>query len=508
MSTRVRSTRVTAWLWWMCLALLLESTSIAVAGSAADELSKPGKAADAAQVPTLRVVDDAGQLRWQVPVVLWAAPREEIGGYPYPCGVPLDRPLHVQGRLVFVGYGLTRDNWDDYAGQRIDGSVAVMFTGAPRAKPQEKTTDQDSIAEWAKLVQQKVENAKAHGAVAVLLERDPSLGPCHEDILLYPSQVGDVPMAAPTIWFYQAAPLALPTLSIGGRTLEAIVALSSDLFEAGITTGNMALRLLAEEAASRGKGLGPVPLYLQAEVSWADGQLRKAAGRRCDIWYQPGGADAPDAGNLVRTCDTTVEQLEKLFSSHLGKRTTILLFHDWRSKLFCTGTLGWGAGSGSRIALVYEGKGSGPDATLVHELCHLVAATQGNPPAAFDEGLAELVGDTLGDLAKVISGSVGADRTTATNLRQNQLWTLRELLAIPESEWGTPKRRSLVSYPEAASFCAYLIRRIGFAGFQDLYRTLKPADEDGNVHAIERALGQDLRTVEDDWHAYLRRIGG
>lgn len=504
MSSSERSVRVSAWPRWICLALFIGNASAALAGSLADELLKPGKAADLAQAPTLRVLDDAGRLRWQVPVVLWAAPREEIGGYLYPCGVPLDKPFDLRAPLVFVGYGITTEKCDDYAGQRIDGSVAVIFTGTPRAKSQEKAAGQDDPEAVAKLIQEKVNNAKAHGGVAVLLERDPSLPPCQGDFLLLPNQVADLPMAAPTIWPYQVGQLSLPTFSIGGRTLEAIVALSSDLFNAGITAGNIALRQLVEEATSRGKGCGPVPLYLQAEISWIGGQLQKAEGRRCDIWYQPGGAEGPDASTLVRTCDSAVEQLEKLFSSRLSKRTTILLFDDWRSKLFCTGTLGWGAASDSRIALVYEGGGSGPEPTLIHELCHVVARTQGNPPAAFDEGLAELVGDTLGDLAMVRSGSVGADRTTATNLQQGQLWTLRELLAIPESEWGTPKRRSLVSYPEAASFCAYLIRRIGFTGFRDIYRTLRPGDVDYNVQVIERALGHDLGTIEGDWHTYLQ----
>jgi hypothetical protein len=492
--------------WWVCVALFIGNASAALAGSLADELLKPGKAADPAQVPTLRMLDDAGQLRWQVPVVLWAAPREELGGYQYPCGVPVDRPLHIQAPLVFVGYGLTTADRDDYAGQRIEGSIAVIFTGTAQAES-EKSASQDEADEFRAAVQKKVENAKEHGAVAVLLERDPSQPPCQEGFLLWPNRVSDLPMAAPTIWPYQAGQLPLPTFSIGTRTLEAIVALSSDLFKAGITTGNVALRLLAGEAAGQGKGLGPVPLALQAEISWTSGQLRKAAGRRCDVWYQTGAALGQDLARSAETCDKTIEQLEELLAVHLDGRISVLLFPDWRSKLFSTGTVGWGYASGSSVALVYEGEWAKAEPTLVHELCHVVAGTQGHPPAAFDEGLARLVGDVLGDLAVVTSGPVEADRATATNLEQGQLWNLKELLAIPESEWGTPERRSLVSYPEAASFCAYVIRRIGFPGFRDLYRTLKPGDVGYDVQTIERALRQDLAAIEADWHAYLGGIG-
>jgi hypothetical protein len=495
---------VSAWLWWICLALLVGNASAGLAGSLADELLKPGKAADPAQVPTLRVLDDAGQLRWQVPVVLWAAPREELGGYLYPCGVPLDKPLDLRAPLVFVGYGMTTKDRDDYGGQRIEGSIAVIFTG-PRAESGTGAV-QESADEFRAAVQHKVENAKAHGALAVLLERDPLQGPCTEQFEDHPSQITELPPASPTLRFSSVGELVLPTFSIGSWTLETIVALSSDLFKAPNTTGNATLRYLVQDAASRGKGVGPVPLALQAEVSWTSGQLRKAAGRRCDIWYQSSAALGQDLSKSAETCDRAIEQLEGLLATHLDGRISVLLFPDWRSKLFCTGTLGWGAGSEWTVALVYQGDGAKAEPFLIHELCHVVAYRQGNPPPAFDEGLAELVGDVLGDLAAVTAGPVDADRVTAENLAQGQLWSVKELLAIPPSRWGTWEGRSPVSYPEAASFCAYAIRKIGFSGFRDLYRTLKRNDLDYNLRAIERALGKDIGTIEGDWHAYLRGI--
>jgi hypothetical protein len=61
-----------------------------------------------------------------------------------------------------------------------------------------------------------------------------------------------------------------------------------------------------------------------------------------------------------------------------------------------------------------------------------------------------------------------------------------------------------VTGPPGASFCAYVIRRIGFPGLRDLYGALKRDDMNHNAQAIEHALGQDLGTIEADWHTSSR----
>ena len=483
----------------VCAVVLMALTAVAKDNSASMSLLRPGKAADPAAAPMLRVLDGEGALRWQVPVGLWTAPRSELGGYNYPCGVPLDRAFVSKGPLVFVGYGLTRDNWDDYAGQRVDGSIAVVLTGVPQIEVSAEGTASSGNDAWVALIQEKVENARAHGAVAVLLERNPLLPPCQGDVFPFPKNLVDVPMAAPAVVFWAAGQLSLPTFSAGQRTLETILAFSSDLFEES-GPGAFPLRMLIQDAENEKRGLGPISLNLSAEVSWGGGLLRKRSGHRCDIWYQPGSPAERDISELLAACDSTLQSLESLLSARLSERVTVLLFADWRSKLFCTSSLGAGHASGTRTAMVYEGTGGAAGAILAHEMCHLVAEVIGRPPACFDEGLGRLVGDTVGNLGLVQAGSVDADRATAANLRAGRLWSLRELLDIPRDEWGLPERRPLVSYPEAASFCAYLIRRVGFNGFRDLYVSLKQDDSQGNVQLLERTLGESLDAIEADWH--------
>ncbi len=462
-------------------------------------LRERAKAAPAGAVPVLRVLDEAGELRWQLPVGLWGSPKAEFGGFAYPGAVSSEQVLRLAGPLVFVGYGLTGEDWDDYRGEQVEGAIAVVFMGEPKLDPEAGRINSPEADNWSALVQEKVGNAKAHGAAAVLLERNP----------LAPSYEGEIPefMAAvlnglPASVSLQAEQLELPTLSIGSKLLEVVVSQSSDLFGGGVTCLDRSLTYLIEDAEEEGRGLGPIPLGLQGEVRWERGRLERRFAGRFDLWYQPGSPAERDLELLAAGVTDTLERLESLLSARLEQRITILLFADWRSKLVATGTSGWGWASGARTTMVYEGGGRAISGTSAHELCHLIAATVGHPPACFDEGLARLVGDTLGDLKQVSSGSLAADEATAAFLEEGQLWSLPELLKLPDI--GSRESRSEVAYPEAASFCAYLIRKLEFDGFRTLYATLDPSDFEGNVALIEEACGASLSEIEDDWHAKLR----
>jgi hypothetical protein len=459
-----------------------------------DYIRKPVKTADIGQVPILRILDTSGALRWQLPVVLWYHPNKELGGFLYPVGVSPDAPLSVNGGLMFVGYGLTRQSWDDYQGQRIDGGIAVMFTGTPQTSPSVDHSDTTDFETWTRLIQEKVENAKAHGAVAVWLERNPLAPPDAAQAHFHSKRT-------PSVWGgVVGMQLPLSVFGVGTDALGVVIGLSTDVYAGHAIPGDSALTNLLTTAEAECKGLGPIPLALSAELAWTGAQLHKREGTRCVIWYQPESPAARDIDTLAKAYDSTLGELESLLSARVEGRIMVLLFADWRSKLYCTHHLGWGAAQAGRVAVVYEGRGE-ERATLVHELCHIVAGGLGNPPACFGEGLGELAGNTLGNLQAVRDGRLAADDVTASNLRDGKLWTLPQLLALPEIGSGASK--SPVAYPEAASFCAYLIRQIGFDGFRRLYQTLS-RDDPGRITAeLEKATGRTLAEIEADWHAYL-----
>ncbi len=463
-----------------------------------DRLRERAEAAPAGVVPVLRVLDEAGELRWQLPVGLWGSPKPEFGGYHYPGAVSTDGTLSIEGPLVFVGYGLTREDWDDYRGEQIEGAVAIVFMGTPVLDPEVERRNSFEVEDWQTLVREKVDNAKIHGAVAVLLEQNPLAPPYGEDI---PEFMAAVLNGLPASASLHAEQLALPTLSMGSKLLEVVVSQSSDLFGSRATCLDRSLTYLIEDAEERAAGLGPIPLGLRGEVQWDGGRLERRAAGRCDLWYQPGSPAERDLELLAAAVADTLESLESLLSTRVEDRITVLLFADWRSKMVCTGSVGWGSASGTHTAMVYEGGGLESSATFAHEVCHLVAGTVGSPPACFSEGLGRLVGDTLGDLAQVDSGSLAADVMTAAFLEEGKLWSLPELLKL--TDIGSRESRSPVAYPEAASFCAYLIRKVGFDGFRTLYATLGRDDFEGDVTLIEKACGATLTEIEEDWHRRL-----
>jgi hypothetical protein len=464
---------------------------------APDFLRRPPKSADARAVPVVRIRDESGGLRWQVPAALWSHPREDLGGFRYPVGVSPDRPLTVKGPLVFVGYGLTREEWDDYRGEQIDGRIAVMFTGMPGAEHEEA----DEFEAWSELIGEKVTNAEAHGAVGVWLERSPLAPPDAGRVFFRPSR--EVSLWGGVV----KEQLPLPAFGAGRDALGVIVGLSSDLFAEHRTPGEGALTGLLKEAESREGGLGPIPLALVGELTWKGGLLQKREGARCVVWYQPDSPAARDIEAVERECESTLCEVESLLGAHVEGRVTVLLSGDWRSKMYCTRTLGWGTAGDGRMGMVYEGT-EGDRETLLHELCHVVAGATGgnNPPACFNEGLAELVGWTRGDLQSVQAGRVVVDDVTAANLREGELWTLQELLQL--SDIGPDGTNPGVAYPEAASFCAFLIRQIGFDGYRKLHRAVSAGEAAQIAAELRKATRRGLARLEADWHAYLRGAQG
>ena len=75
------------------------------------------------------------------------------------------------GTPVFVGYGVTAPaaSWDDYAGKDIEGKIAVILAGAPRAS---KTVDKLKTLRDFGTARYKIRTAREHKAAGVILVTD------------------------------------------------------------------------------------------------------------------------------------------------------------------------------------------------------------------------------------------------------------------------------------------------------------------------------------------------
>ena len=81
----------------------------------------------------------------------------------------------VEGEVLFVGYGITAPDlgYDDYAGQDATGKVVLVMTHEPRERDEASPFRRPEAYRHTE-ARTKVTNAREHGAVAVLLVRDPN----------------------------------------------------------------------------------------------------------------------------------------------------------------------------------------------------------------------------------------------------------------------------------------------------------------------------------------------
>jgi hypothetical protein len=83
------------------------------------------------------------------------------------------RNVDVRGQVVFAGYGITAPeyNYDDYAGTNVKGKIVVLFDHEPQEDDLKSifhgTGHTLHAGRWM-----KVENARRHGAIAVLIGPD------------------------------------------------------------------------------------------------------------------------------------------------------------------------------------------------------------------------------------------------------------------------------------------------------------------------------------------------
>jgi hypothetical protein len=82
-----------------------------------------------------------------------------------------DQDAEIKARqIVFVGYGITAMNYDDYAGKDVKGKIVVFFTGEPRANGKYLISGTEKPGQWSfPGTPTKIANAKQKGAVAALV---------------------------------------------------------------------------------------------------------------------------------------------------------------------------------------------------------------------------------------------------------------------------------------------------------------------------------------------------
>ena len=213
---------------------------------------------------------------------------------------------------------------------------------------------------------------------------------------------------------------------------------------------------------------------------------------------------ARDLGAIATERERGLDTISALLGTRPRQRIRMVFYPDSATKARATGHIGMGLAFDRNIVEIYtETERLDP----FHELTHIIAAGLGNPPAAFDEGLATYVTERLGGDALLHLGNPGKGirATTCGYLRGGRTFSLDSLLRM--SEFGSDAAAAEVAYPQAATFVEFLIDRYGADRLRQAYATLVATDQATqralNAATVEKIFGTSLQQLERAWLATL-----
>jgi hypothetical protein len=183
---------------------------------------------------------------------------------------------------------------------------------------------------------------------------------------------------------------------------------------------------------------------------------------------------------------------------------TLVFYPDAASKTADTHHVGAGMARGSYLAEVFN------DSTRLdpfHEIAHAVAAQLGWAPAWLNEGFAVYASEYLGAdaLAQIVSPGTTVNRATCELRRAGNLLPIANLMLLPDI--GPEESRPHVSYPQAASFTAFLVQRFGWPALRNAYATLSPmGSTEENEAAFVRAFGVSSEEAAGLWMSHLEQL--
>jgi hypothetical protein len=135
------------------------------------------------------------------------------------------------------------------------------------------------------------------------------------------------------------------------------------------------------------------------------------------------------------------------------------------------------------------------EATLKHELCHLVLhhhIPSASLPRWLDEGVCQWVSSGISELL-VVTGTTALERAVVTD----SVMQMRDIDTFPADE-----RSVMLAYEQSKSFIEFIVSHYGRDG---LSRILLFAGSGHSVEeSIQKGLSISLSSLEDRWRSHLR----
>lgn len=135
------------------------------------------------------------------------------------------------------------------------------------------------------------------------------------------------------------------------------------------------------------------------------------------------------------------------------------------------------------------------DATLEHELCHLLLHRNiHSPPKWLDEGVAQWASGGMADIINPEEKNILKQTSLA-----NRLIALQDLsVSFP----GQP-RAFLLSYEESKSFIGYIVHEYGAGKLRAALHMMQNGQT--AAQALQDTTGRDFTALQDAWQSHLRR---
>jgi hypothetical protein len=235
-------------------------------------------------------------------------------------------------------------------------------------------------------------------------------------------------------------------------------------------------------------------------------KFQKLDSQHFEVSCFPDSLASKELGSIVEERELAFQKISATLGVTYSRTIRLFFFPDAASKKNATGHTGDGFAFDNNIVEVYNEK---TKVDPYHELTHIIAGQLGDPPAAFSEGLAVYMSESLGADALKDFGSPGktVDEATIGARSQGKIIPLETLLTF--TDIGPEESNPEVSYPEAASLVKFLITSYGPEKFRLAYSSLKNADDpqgvDGNRQTLKRIYGASPQEIERAWLAGLAK---
>lgn len=250
--------------------------------------------------------------------------------------------------------------------------------------------------------------------------------------------------------------------------------------------------------------------YKPQIVLWADWQerllpkMQKRSSGHFDIYYYKGSSAEREIKKIAEEREKGYQEICNFLDKSGDIRVRVVFFEDGKTKAWETGHRGAGWAFDQTIVEVYNEK---EKLDPYHELCHILTRSYGDPPALFNEGFAVYMTERLGAPAlKSLGGGLLTVAEKVKKLKSENQWIpLEELISY--TEIGSDESRWEISYPEAASFVQFLIKKFDKEKFLQAYKSLKNPDDKSihqeNQKTLAAIYGLSLSELERQWEAAI-----